>query len=103
MADMEAMQKELAALREETARQGEQIKNAFKRIEEYHTLVQSVQQLALTVRDLVNGQNALTTSVSGLRRDVDDIKQRPVKRYDTIIAALISGVIAFLLGKAGVV
>lgn len=103
MADWEAMQLEIAKLREETARQAEQIKTMFNRIEEYHSLVQSVQTLALTVRDLVNGQNALTSSVSGLRKDVDEIKQRPVKRYDAIIAAIISGTVTFLLAKAGIV
>ena len=36
-----------------------------------------------------------------MKLDVDEIKAKPAKRWDTIIAAIITGVVGFLLARFG--
>ena len=40
--------------------------------------------------------------VSEVKNDVDEIKSKPAKRWDAVIAAVISGIVMFLLGHFGV-
>lgn len=39
----------------------------------------------------------LTSTVADISKDVKEIKEKPVKRWDTIVAAVISAVVAFVL------
>ena len=86
----------------EQARMGEQIKGALKRIDEQKQLAESVQTLAFTVRDLANEQKATSKAVSSLRSDVDEIKERPAKRWDgattVAVTAFVTAVIK--IGRA---
>ena len=69
----------------------------WKRIDEQKALTETVQDLALTLRDLMNEQKNTTGEIVDLRRDVDELKEKPVKRYDTIVTAIITGAIAALI------
>ena len=40
--------------------------------------------------------------VDGVKSDVDEIKQKPAKRWDAIVAAIISAIVGFALAKLGI-
>jgi len=80
------------------ARMEEQIKELSRRMETLEKLTESVHALTLTVRDLVNQQAATEQDVESLSNDVKDIKDKPAKRWDAIIAALIAALVGAGIG-----
>ena len=80
------------------ARIEEQIKELGRRMETLEKLTESVHSLTLTVRDLVNQQAQTEQDVETLSSDVKDMKEKPAKRWDAIVAALIAGVVGAGLG-----
>jgi archaellum component FlaC len=80
------------------ARIEEQIKELGRRMETLEKLTESVHSLTLTVRDLVNQQAQTEQDVETLSSDVKEIKEKPAKRWDAIVAALIAGVVGAGIG-----
>jgi archaellum component FlaC len=80
------------------ARIEEQIKELGRRMETLEKLTESVHSLTLTVRDLVNQQAQTEQDVETLSSDVKDMKEKPAKRWDAIVAALIAGVVGAGIG-----
>ena len=80
------------------ARIEEQIKELGRRMETLEKLTESVHSLTLTVRDLVNQQAQTEQDVETLSSDVKEIKEKPAKRWDAIVAALIAGLVGAGLG-----
>lgn len=91
--------REIANIRVEIGKQGEQIKTLYRRVDRQDELIQTVNKLAVSVERLAAGQEEMKGDVKGLRGDVDDIKMRPAKRWDAVIAAAISAVVAYILGR----
>lgn len=83
----------------------EQIKTLFANQNQLQKLVDSVNSLAVSVKELALKQNALSGDVSGLRSDVDELKEKPAKKWDDItgkiIWAILAAVIGVVLGKFG--
>ena len=80
---------------------GEQIKTLFKQQAEIKELTVTVQKLAVTLEKQQMALQSTEKKVDGVKNDVDEIKAKPTKRWETIIAALITGVVGFLLAKFG--
>lgn len=93
-------------LDERAARHTEQLKTVFGQLGEIKSLVESVYKLATSVELLTQGQTNLGVKVDGLSRDVDEIKNRPAKKWDNassvIITAIITAVITFVLTQLGI-
>lgn len=85
-------------LTETLARIEEQLKTAFKRIEENRNLAESVHSLAISIERLTNAQESMKKELTTLTNDMEELKARPAKRWDSLIAALISAVIGVLVG-----
>ena len=75
------------------ARQEEQIKGLARRMDNLEKLTESVNALALSVQKLTTQQAATETEVSNLTEDVSELKDKPVKRWETVIAAVISALV----------
>lgn len=43
--------------------------------------------------------SSITTQLASISRDVNELKEQPSKRWETAIAAIITGVVGFLLAK----
>jgi archaellum component FlaC len=72
------------------ARQEEQIKGLARRMDNLEKLTESVNKLAISVERLTAQQAATDTQIETLTGDVNEIKTKPAKRWDTVIAAIIS-------------
>lgn len=86
---------------EAQAHMEEQIKTLFKQQDEIKELTVSVQKIALALERQGVALQSTEKKVDGVKQDVDEIKSKPAKRWDAIIAAVISGIVMFLLGHFG--
>ena len=73
--------------------------------EKQKKLTESVHTLALTVRDLTNEQKTLSSSVATVKKDVDELKEKPAKRWESvvtvIITVIVTATITYLLTHTG--
>lgn len=83
----------------------EQIKTLFTRTEQLEKIIESVNALALSVKELAIGQANLQASVKGLRTDVDAIKDEPGKKWKDITGKalwlILAAALGVVLGKFG--
>ena len=74
-------------------RQQEQIKTLFERMGNLEKLTDSVNKLAISLEQLTGKESATEKQVENLAEDLKEIKDKPAKRWDTVIAAVISALI----------
>lgn len=84
---------DMMTVAEELARQSEQIKSLSDRMGNLEKLTESVNKLAISLERLTAKQSATETQVEHLAEDVETIKDKPAKRWDTAIAAVISAIV----------
>lgn len=95
------MNDELQQILQNQAVMGEQIKTLFKNQAEIKELTETVQKLAIALEKQGMALSSTEKKVDSVKSDVDEIKAKPAKRWDTIIAAVITGIVGFLLAKFG--
>ena len=61
-------------------------------------LTESVQSLALSVQQLATQQSSTESDVEALTAEVSEIRDKPAKRWDAIVAALIAGLVGAGIG-----
>lgn len=74
-------------------RHTEQIKTLFERLGNLEKLTESVNKMAISLERVTNKLTATEERVNHIADDVDEIKEKPGKRWDLVIAALISGLV----------
>ena len=75
------------------ARQEEQIKGLARRMDNLEQLTESVHDLALSMERLTSQQEETKHQVETLTGDVNEIKDKPAKRWDTLVASIISALV----------
>lgn len=102
----------LQLILQEQAAMREQIKTIFNTMTEQKKLTESVHTLALSVRDVINEQktqskeiNNLASCITLVRADVDGIKEKPARRWESVVSILITAVVTaaatYILTQAG--
>ena len=80
------------------ARLEEQVKSLDHRMGNLEHLTQSVQDIALSVKELALRQASTEEDVETLTGEVNEIREKPAKRWDAIIAALIAAIVGAGIG-----
>ena len=75
------------------ARQEEQIKGLARRMDNLEKLTESVNTLAKSVERLTIQQQVNDTEIESLTGKVNELEEKPAKRWDTVVAAIISALI----------
>ena len=75
------------------ARQEEQIKGLARRMDNLERLTESVNALALSVERLTNQQATTESQITVLTGDVTELKEKPAKHWETVVAAIISALV----------
>jgi chromosome segregation ATPase len=75
------------------ARQEEQIKGLARRMDNLEKLTESVNTLARSVERLTVQQAQTDTQVTALTGDINEIKEKPGKRWDLVITVAITAII----------
>jgi len=83
----------------------EQIKTLFSRVDQQQKMMESINDLTLSVKELALQQGQMQKDVAGLQDDVEVIKQKPAKKWEDVTSkvlwALLAAVIGLVLGKFG--
>lgn len=93
----------LTDLQERMIRMEEQVKTLFKQQTNIEKLTETVHTLALSIKE--QGMNLQSTDkkLDGVQADVDELKQKPAKRWETVITGVISALVgafmAYMLTK----
>lgn len=89
--------------RELLVRMDERIKTVESAVEKQGEMIEAVIKLAEAVKNQSEGLKRVEGSVTCLRRDVDEIRFKPGRRWDiiitTAITAVVSGGIALMIGR----
>ena len=89
----------------EQVRMQEQIKTLFNRQDEIKELTETVHKLALSIERQGLSLKSTDEKVDGLKIDVDEMKAKPAKRWDSVvgivITAIVTAVVTYFLTKAG--
>jgi len=75
------------------ARQEEQIKGLARRMDNLEKLTESVNKLAISVERLTSQQATTEGQITALTTDVSELKDKPAKRWETVVAAIISALV----------
>lgn len=75
------------------SRMGEQIKELSRRMDVLEKLAESVNTLAISVERVAGKQDSMDSKINALTEDVDEIKDRPAKNWQTVVAAVISALV----------
>ena len=75
------------------ARQEEQIKGLARRMDNLEKLTESVNTLAKSVERLTVQQKVNDTEIEALTGKVNELEGKPAKRWETVVAAIISALI----------
>lgn len=75
------------------ARQEEQIKGLARRMDNLEKLTESVNKLAISVERLTSQQATTENQITALTGDVNELKEKPAKHWETAVAAIISAIV----------
>ena len=93
------MEKDLAALHEQT-------KSIFSRLDKQDTIIESLRALTATIGTLADGQIRIEKKVNGLAGEMDEIKMKPGKKWeqvvDTAFKLVVTAVMGLILAKMGI-
>lgn len=101
----EELTSKYVSLDERVTRHTEQIKTCFNQIDEAKSMAESVHKLATTVEILVQEQQSTNEKMDKLTHEVEEIKEKPAKRWDSvttvIITAVVTAVVTYILTQLG--
>ena len=86
---------ELALKQQQTEDRSHRNEGRIKKLEEKYDILAD---LVTSVAVMAERMNSLDTNVSGLKTAVEEIKGKPAKRWDAIVAAILSAAVAGFVG-----
>lgn len=86
-------------LRERLAKQEQDMESVHRRLDALESITESIRDLAVEMREIKTDVKSVKENVGEMSERVEEVENRPKKHYDAIIAALITGIITFILGK----
>lgn len=106
MHDALQFERELNEIRAKQAAAEERHKTLFNRLERQEKMLDTVHKLALSVNELANKLGAMQEKVTGLCDDVEEIKEKPARRWDGLIEkallTFVGALVSYILSKLGV-
>lgn len=104
--EMLKQEREIAELTGRVSANEENIKTLYAQQKEQKKLLDAVQELALSLRDVMHGQQSLNRKVDSMAKDIDELKAEPAEKwkYYTREAAkvVLAACVGFLLSRIGV-
>ena len=78
--------------------QGEQIKELCRRMDSLEKLTETVNRMAISMEKLTASMKTTEENVDKLQTDVALIHDKPAKRWDSMIGALIAALVGAVVG-----
>lgn len=95
---MLTLEREIGALKQSDGKHEAQIKTLFQRVDNLDKLVETVHSLAKSTEVLAQNQGSIQKDVQGLKKDMADIKTRPIKRWQMVVEKVVFTAIGILVG-----
>ena len=76
----------------------QEVKDISRRLDNLEKLTDSVHDLAKSMVKLTEQQSSTDENVARIASDVDELKTKPAKRWESVVAALIAGVVGAFIG-----
>ena len=94
-------EKEIKEIWERLSAGEQSIKSAHHRIDDVEEKQDNLAELVSTVKVLADREARVEDDVTEIKTDVKELKEKPIKRYDTVITtiltALCSGMVGYVL------
>lgn len=74
------------------------IKSAHHRIDDVEEKQDNLTELVSTVKVLADKEARVEADVVEIKTDVKELKEKPIKRYDTVITAILTAICGGLVG-----
>lgn len=94
----EELTRKVIEMDEKLIRQGEQIRTAFKQIEDVRALSDSVHKLAMATEVMANEQKAIGKKVDRVAGELEEIKEKPAKNWESAVRLVFELVLAAVVG-----
>lgn len=85
-------------LNETVVRISEQVSGIERRLDNLEKLTESVNKMALSLERLTTQQSATEEKITKVSDDVEEMKAKPAKRWDAVVASLIAGIVGAFIG-----
>ena len=76
----------------------QKVDDVIMRINNMESLVDSIHQMSLSIKELAVKFSSMENHVKRISDDVDELKTKPAKRWESVVAALIAGVVGAFIG-----
>lgn len=86
---------ELALKQQQTEDRSQRNEGRIKKLEEKYDILSD---LVTSVAVMAEQLKALNVNVGSLKTEVEEIKEKPAKRWDAIVAAILSAAVAGFIG-----
>ena len=77
----------------------QQIIDIVRRLDNMEELTASIHDMAISITRLTDNTESMKEDVKRISSDVDELKTKPARRWESVVAALIAGVIGAILGR----
>lgn len=94
----EQMTEKMFELDKETAAQREQIKTLFTRMDKQDSLIEVLRTQTATIGTLADGQARIEKKVGTLAGEMDEIKARPAKKWESAVDLIFKLVLTAVMG-----
>ena len=74
------------------------IKSAHKRIDHLEKLADSVHNLAVATSQVANETKELREDYNKVDQEIQGLKEKPIKRYETVVTTILTAVCSGLVG-----
>lgn len=82
----------------EIAGMKEQIKTLFEHNKKQEVLISSIQDLTVSVRIMADRMKGMEDTQTTMKNDLDELKNKPAKRWDGIVDKILLTIAAALVG-----
>ena len=76
----------------------QQITDVIRRLDNMENLTASIHDMAISITKLTDNMESMKDLVARISADVDELKTKPARRWESVVAALIAGTVGAVLG-----
>lgn len=77
----------------------QEIKDIGRRMDNMEKLTDSIHDMAVSIAEMTANLKSMREHVEQLREDMDDLKTKPARRWEAVVAALIAGIVGAFVGR----
>ena len=77
----------------------QKISDIVRRLDNMEDMTASIHEMAISITRLTDSTEAMKKHVERISSDVDELKTKPARRWEAVVAALIAGIVGAFVGR----